>query len=218
MKHALRTAVRCAVIHSGYFYWSDVRLSFCLVNALCFIFHHWELNIIYITSFNPKTMSFGGQCMWWWWWYLNEKLSFGRQGLNPTLSSPHLTSKRGISPAGNFCCVNTLNLLPEKGRGFFFLDTLFYYFISRIIQIWGSEPNTSLNLRRAEYIRVFTEGSVRWHERCCSSGYCLFSPVCPLKAGQFRLPPFSLRWRVGFKGSDPTCLTRRRRNISGFYW
>ncbi len=44
----------------------------------------------------------------------------------------------------------------------------------------------------------------------------LFPPVCPLKAGQFRLPPFSPRWRVGFKGSDPTCLTRRRRNISGF--
>lgn len=30
-----------------------------------------------------------------------------RQGLKPSSFSPRLTSKRGISPAGNFCCVNT---------------------------------------------------------------------------------------------------------------
>jgi len=36
-----------------------------------------------------------------------KRSTVGRQGLKPSSFSPRLTSERGISPAGNFCCVNT---------------------------------------------------------------------------------------------------------------
>lgn len=42
-----------------------------------------------------------------------------RQGLKPSAFSPRLTSKRGISPAGNFCCVNTQPQSTRQDRGDF---------------------------------------------------------------------------------------------------
>lgn len=141
-----------------------------------------------------------------WSWYLNEKLSFGRQWLNPTLSSPHLTSKKGNFSSWKFLLRQHPKPTTRKGKGIFFLlfflDSLYYYFMSCIIESMDSAPNTSLNLMRAEYIRVFAEGSVRW-QALLFGLLSLFPPSAPLKLVSSVFLHFLLAYGLLLRGATP---------------
>lgn len=92
----------------------------------------------------------------------------------------------------------------RKGKCiFFFFYSLFYYFMSCIIESMDSAPNTSLNLKRAEYIRVFAERSVRWHKALLFGLLSLFPPSAPLKLVSSVFLHFLLADGLLLRGATP---------------
>lgn len=75
--------------------------------------------------------------------------------------------------------------------------------MSCIIESMDSAPNTSLNLMRAEYIRVFAEGSVRWHKALLFGILSLFPPSAPLKLVSSVFLHFLLAYGLLLRGATP---------------
>lgn len=122
----------------------------------------------------------GGDSKW-------KRSESGRQGLKPSSFSPRLTSVWGISPAGNFCCVNTQPYSTRQDRGgdfvcrwcswvfFFFFFSFFVIVEVQLIIIWSA-----LRVEKRVASSVFCLLKLKRLSRsvclqCCGYSVCLLS-------------------------------------------